>query len=101
MSANEAPSTAQTMPELSTFGRERLEPGSYNLDLEAVATFHLKDNGLPSTFADIYRKLRDAKILKVSDRHGEATFETDAGEVTVSENRASLTFRANCSYLRC
>jgi len=84
VSANEAPVIAQTKPELSTFGRERLEPGSYNLDLKAVATFPLKDNGLPSTFADIYCKLRDAKILRVSDRHGETTFETDAGEVTVS-----------------
>lgn len=67
MSANEVPAApAQTKPELSTFGRERLEPGTYFLDLEAVATFPLKDSGQPSTFADIYRKLRDANVLKVS-----------------------------------
>lgn len=86
MSANEVPATAQTKPELSTFGRERLAPGTYNLDLEAVAAFPLKDNGQPSTFADVYWKLRNGKILRGSERQygHEATFETDAGEVTVS-----------------
>jgi hypothetical protein len=85
VSTNEAPATAQTKPELSMFGRERPEPGLYNLDLSTVATLPLTDNGQPSTFADIYRKLRDAKILKVPEWvMGQATFETDAGEVTVS-----------------
>jgi len=86
VSANEASPTAQTKPELPTFGRERHAPGAYYLDLEAVATFPLKDNGRPSTFSDIYCKLRNAKILKVPDRFAmyEATFETDAGEVTAS-----------------
>jgi hypothetical protein len=85
VSANEAPVTAQTKPELSTFGRARLEPGVYNLDLSEVATFPLKDNGQPSTFAGIYHKLREAKVLKVPEWvMGEATFHTDAGEVTVS-----------------
>jgi len=50
-----------------------------------VATLPLTDNGEPSTFVDIYRKLHGVKILKVPDWvMGEATFETDAGEVTVS-----------------
>jgi hypothetical protein len=74
---NETSATAQAKPELPTFGRERPAPGAYYLDLEAVVTFPLKDNGQPSTFADIYRKLRDAKILKVPERFAmyEATFE--------------------------
>lgn len=86
MSANEASAIAQTKPELSTFGRERLAPGAYYLDLEAVAAFPLKDNGQPSTFADVYRKLTGVKILKVPDGFSlyEDTFETDAGEITVS-----------------
>ena len=85
MSANERSVTEQVKPELPTFGRDRPAPGAY-LDLEAVATFPLKDNGEPSTFADIYCKLRDSKILKVPERFVmyEATFETDAGGVTVS-----------------
>lgn len=86
MPANEASATAQVKPELPTFGRERLAPGAYYLDLTAIATFPLKDNGQPSTFADIYRKLRGAKILKVPERFAmyEATFETDAGDVMVT-----------------
>jgi hypothetical protein len=47
---------------LATFGRERPAPGAYYLDFAAVATFPLKKNGQPSTFADIYCKLRDSKI---------------------------------------
>ena len=84
MSENETSAAPQTRPELPTFGRARLAPGVYYLDLEEVATFPLTDNGQPSTFGDIYRKLRDAKIVKVPDRmSGDPTFETEAGEVTV------------------
>lgn len=67
------------------FGREQPAPGDYYLDLAAVATVPLTDNGQPSTFADIYRKLQNAKILKVPQWvMGAAKFDTDAGEVTVS-----------------
>lgn len=83
---NEVSATERTRPEVPTFGRERLAPGGYYLDLSAVATFPLKDNGQVSTFADVYEKLRAAKILKVPERFAmyEATFETDMGDVTVS-----------------
>lgn len=89
MSTNEAAVTAQTKPELPTFGRDRRAPGAYYLDLAPVVEFPLTDNGQPTTFAAIYRKLRDSKILKVPEgfsrfaRAG-ATFETDGGEVKVS-----------------
>jgi hypothetical protein len=51
-----------------------------------VETFPLTVDGQPSTFADIYVKLRDAKILKMPGwlMGSKATFETDAGEVTVT-----------------
>lgn len=85
MSANEASSTANVQPELPVYGRERPAPGGYHLDLTAIAMCPMKDNGQPTTFADIYRKLMDATILKVPEWvMGGATFETDGGEITVS-----------------
>jgi len=83
---NKASAAARTKPELVTFGRERPAPGAFYLDLAAVAMFPLKENGRPSTFGDIYLKLREAKILKVPERFqmSEAVFVTDAGEVKIS-----------------
>jgi hypothetical protein len=87
VSASEASATAKA--ELQTFGHgNHLEPGAYFLDLAGLATFPLKDNGQPSTFADIYRKLRDTKILKVPNRYAyPVTFETNAGDVTVDGDK--------------
>jgi len=84
--ANEASAKAQGNPELPTFGRERLSPGAYHVDLSAVETFVLRNNGQPSTFGDIYYKLRNAKILQVPERFGmyEQTYLTNSGEVTIS-----------------
>ncbi len=86
MPANEASATPQTKPELVTFGRDRLGPGAYYLDFAKVATLPLKENGQPCTFADIYGKLRGAKILKSPDRLAlyEAVFLTDEGEIKIS-----------------
>lgn len=86
MPANEASAKAQGNPELPTFGRERLSPGAYHVDLSAVETFVLRNNGQPSTFGDIYYKLRNAKILQVPERFGmyEQTYLTNSGEVTIS-----------------
>lgn len=86
MPMTETSATAEK-PELPTFGRERPAPGAYYLDLEAVAAFPLKDNGQASTFADIYRKLRDANVQKVPVRFGmddEGIFETEAGPIRIS-----------------
>ncbi len=85
MLVNEASTIAQTKSELPTFGHERLAPGAYHLNLAAVKTFPLKGNGQPATFDEIYCKLWNAKILKMPEWvRGVATFDTDAGEVTVS-----------------
>jgi hypothetical protein len=99
MAANEATTTSQTKPELSTFGREPLAPGAYYLDLESMAAFPLSDNGQPSTFGDIYSKLRNAKDLKVSERSmmSEKTFEMNTGKVTVSGEKYVL--RALCDLI--
>lgn len=84
MNEPSAPVAAPT-PELVTFGRKRLSPGAYGLDLSSVAMFPLKDNDQPSTFADVCRKLSTAKILKTPEWvMGEATFETETGEVAIT-----------------
>jgi hypothetical protein len=99
VSANEAAATAQTKPELPIFGPELRAPGAYYLDLAPVVEFPLTDNGQPTTFAAIYRKLRDSKILKVPggfSRFARATFETDGGVKSRSAaNRVRATSRDN------
>jgi hypothetical protein len=88
VSTTEGPATEQTRPELLTFGHERPVPGTYYLDLRAAGEFPpLKYNGQPSTFIESYRKLRDLKILKLSEKSPwgkEETFETDQGLVTIT-----------------
>ncbi len=83
---DEASATSQTKPELVTFGREQPAPGAFHLDLAAVWMFPLKENGQPSTFGNIYLKLKEAKILKVPERFEmyDAVFSTDTGEVKIS-----------------
>jgi hypothetical protein len=49
-------------PELKTFGRTRLSPGRYVLDLSVVADAPLTVDGHASTFVEGYCKLRDSKI---------------------------------------
>jgi hypothetical protein len=91
VSANEESLIPPTKPELTTFGRDRLAPGSYHIDLSALVDFPLKENGQTTTFADLYNKLRDAKILEMPVWiRGDATFDTDAGKVTVSGESGSL-----------
>ncbi len=83
---NEATANAESKPELVTFGREWLSPGAYTLDLSAVVKFVLKDNGQPSTFGDIYYKLRKTKIVEVpgSVLWNEQRYMTDSGQVIIS-----------------
>jgi hypothetical protein len=101
LSANEASATAQTKPELPTLGSERLPPGAYHLDLARVKNFPLKDNGKPSTFDEVYCKLWNAKILKLPEWGWcVATFDTDAGEVTVScETGGMFVLRILCDLI--
>lgn len=54
--------------EMPTFGRGELpKAGAYSLDLSAVAMIPLKVNGHTSTFAEVYRKLQNAKRLTLRD----------------------------------
>lgn len=89
MPADETLVPTQATPKLLEFGRQRLASGAYYFDLDAVAAFPLTENGQPSTFAEIYHKVRDAKILRVPDRaRGDVNFETEAGIVTISGEAA-------------
>jgi hypothetical protein len=52
--------------------------------MSAVAGFPMREDGQPSTFGEIYSKLRTTKIVKMPDGvHGPDTYLTDSGEVTV------------------
>lgn len=92
MTAVETADPAEPKAEIRTFGRERFAPGAYHLDLAGVATVALLDNGQPSTFIDICRKLWNATGLKVSESHAsyEEVFETEAGQVTVTGESGQL-----------
>ncbi|MGC2828346.1 MAG: hypothetical protein WB994_01770 [Candidatus Acidiferrum sp.] len=69
--------------ELKTFGRTRPSPGRHTLDLSVVVDAPLKMNGQPSTFAEIYRKLRDSKIEKMPEFMRDA-YGIDQGEIKLS-----------------
>jgi hypothetical protein len=69
--------------QLKTFGRTRPSPGCHTLDLSVVIDAPLKMNGQPSTFADIFRKLRDSKIEKMPEFMRDA-YGTDQGEIELS-----------------
>src|SRR5271170_2768057 len=75
--------TPGTKTQLKTFGRTRPSPGCHTLDLSVVADALLKMNGQPSTFAEIYRKLRDSKIEKMPEFMRDA-YGTDHGEIELS-----------------
>ncbi|PSH04630.1 MAG: hypothetical protein CXZ00_07415 [Acidobacteria bacterium] len=49
------------------FGRECLEFGSYELDLSVVKDAPMLENEQPTTFGQLYVKLRDAKVEQMPD----------------------------------
>lgn len=56
---------AETKTQVETFGRVRLSPGRYTLDLSVVNDVPVKVNGELSTFGEVYCKLRDSKTGKL------------------------------------
>jgi len=65
---SEETATPQAVPERKTFGRKRLTPGAYTLDLSAAADLPVMVNGEPSTFLAAYYKLSDSKIQEMPER---------------------------------
>ena len=80
---SEAVQQAKPEPELPKFGRERLSPGVYTLDLSEVRNIALKCNGEPSTFGDLYLKLKKLKIERIEGSFRQNTYVTDTGTVEV------------------
>jgi len=70
-------------PELKTFGRTRLSPGRYVLDLSVVADAPLTVDGQSSTFVEGYCKLRDSKIEEPPP-FTRGTYTTDKGKIELS-----------------
>lgn len=75
--------TPGTKTQLKTFGRTQPSPGCHRLDLSVVVDAPLKMNGQLSTFAEVYRKLRDSKIEKMPEFMRDA-YGTDQGEIELS-----------------
>lgn len=69
METSETPKKEQAKPELQAFGRGRLLPGAYHLDLSAVKDATVKLNGQPSTFGDAYSQLIHSKIKEMPSFH--------------------------------
>jgi hypothetical protein len=61
----ETTATAEAKLQIPTFGRDKPVPGAYNLDLEPVWAAPVRLNGQPSTFGEVYCKLRDSKVEKM------------------------------------
>ena len=77
---NDSADTLGAKAQLKTFGRTRPSPGCHTLDLSVLIDAPLNMNGQPSTFAEIYRKLRDSKIEKMPEFMRDA-YGTDQGEI--------------------
>ena len=78
--------------EIKKVGRDRFSPGLYQLDLSALKDLPLKINGVPSTFAEAYYKLADAKIRKMPDGWSIRVdkYVTDAGDIDLEAEWTGL-----------
>jgi hypothetical protein len=65
---SDAPVTPPTASESKVFGKERLKPGAYTIDLSAAADRQVIVNGEPSTFLAAYYRLSGSKIQEIADR---------------------------------
>jgi len=87
----QAAATMQGKPQ--TFRRQRLLPGAYSLDLAAVRDTPLQMDGQPSTFVEVYCKLRDSKIREIRSLI-EHTYVTEEGEIHLDGNIEEWPLRA-------
>jgi len=59
------PAAMESKPTVQTFGRRRLAPGGYGLDLAVMKSVPVKLNGHETTLAEAYCKIRDAQLRGV------------------------------------
>jgi hypothetical protein len=79
------PTTQDTaVQETEKFGRNRFSPGAYALNLRAATKLPLQMNGQPSTFVEVYCKLRDSKIKEIKEHIlGSDAYMTEQGEIVL------------------
>ena len=91
--------------ETEKFGRNRFSPGAYSLNLSAATKLPLQMNGQPSTFVEVYCKLRDSKLKEIKESIlGSDTYITEQGEILldgeIGEWPQRATMRELASLLR-
>jgi hypothetical protein len=93
---------SDTEIEAKTFGRERLSPGIYTIDLSAVADIPLKLNGESSTLFAAISKLQDSKIQEMPENSfGSDRYITNTGEVVLDGDwRVLFTIRTVADLMR-
>jgi len=87
------PATTETKAQPAKFGRKGFTPGGYTLDLSAVRDVPLTMNGQPSTFVDVYCKLRDSKV-KAVESFLRDTYATEEGEIRLDGEIGQWPLRA-------
>jgi hypothetical protein len=85
--------SADNKAKVQTFGQVSFSRGAYTLDLSAVKDLPVKMNGEPSTFADVYCKLRDSEIREIRS-FLQDTYVTEEGEIHLDGNIEEWPLRA-------
>jgi len=88
-----SPAPPQTKEQLVKIGRKGFTPGAYTLDLSVIQDVPMTVNGQPSTFGDVYCKLRDSKI-KAVDSFLRDTYTTEEGEIRLDGEIGQWPLRA-------
>jgi hypothetical protein len=89
----DTPAPTQPKDKFVKIGRERFTPGAYTLDLSSVHDVPLTMNGQPSTFAEVYCKLRDSKV-KDAGGFLDDTYATEDGEIRLDGEISQWPLRA-------
>lgn len=82
----------ESKAKLPTFGRGRLSPGMYSLDLSTVVDTPVDMNDQPSTFGEAYRKLRNTEIKEVPSSpslYGDK-YVTEDGEIRIKCHKSPV-----------
>lgn len=90
--------TTQAKVQMETFGREHYSPGAYSLDLSVVKDAPLQMNGQPSTFGEVYRKLRDSNVKEIISEFKD-TYVAEHGEIRLDGEIAEWRLRSTMQKL--
>lgn len=90
--------SADSKAKFQTFAQVSFSPGAYTLELSAVKDLPVKMNGQPSTFADVYCKLRDSEIREIRT-FLQDTYVTEEGEIHLDGEIEEWPLRASMRQL--